>query len=219
MALYRIIEPCGGSVVIDGIDVGRIGLRDLRSRLALVPQDPVIFSGTVRSNLDPFNQCSSDAAIWEALTRAGSDGFVRELDKGLDSQIKEGGANISVGQRQLLCMARALLRQSKILFLDEATSNVDNATDGLIQTTIRSAFRDCTVLTIAHRLHTVIDSDRILVLEEGEVAEYDTPSELLKNPVSEFRKLVDETLSHQATGGSSDALSSALSAALGPIGA
>ena len=219
MSLYRIIEPCGGSVVIDGINVGGIGLRDLRSRLALVPQDPVIFSGTVRSNLDPFNQVSSDAAIWEALTRAGSDGFVRELDQGLDSQIKEGGANISVGQRQLLCMARALLRQSKILFLDEATSNVDNATDSLIQTTIRSAFKDCSVLTIAHRLHTVIDSDRILVLEAGEVAEFDTPSELLKNPLSEFRKLVDETLSHQASGGISDALSSALSTALGQVGA
>lgn len=212
LALYRIVEPSEGRIIIDGIDVSTIGLSDLRSRLSLVPQDPVIFSGTVRSNLDPFGQVSSDAAIWEALTRAGSDGFVRELEKGLDSPIKEGGANVSVGQRQLLCMARALLRSSRILVLDEATSNVDNTTDGLIQATIRTAFRDCTVLTIAHRLHTIVDSDRILLLDAGEKVEFDTPGKLLRDPHSAFRKLVDETMS--GGGLNQDVVSRVLSEAL-----
>ncbi|MEW5309623.1 MAG: hypothetical protein WDW38_001500 [Sanguina aurantia] len=193
MALYRIVEPCGGSIRIDGIDVATIGLRDLRSRLSLVPQDPVIFSGTVRSNLDPFQEVPHDKDIWEALTRAGIDAFVRELEAGLDAPLKEGGSNLSTGQRQLLCMARALLRKSRILVLDEATSNVDNATDALIQRTIRTAFKDCTVLTIAHRLHTIVDSDRILLLDGGRLGEFDSPSRLLATPGSAFRALVEET--------------------------
>ncbi|GAX75363.1 hypothetical protein CEUSTIGMA_g2807.t1 [Chlamydomonas eustigma] len=193
MALYRIVEPCGGCILIDGVDITSIGLNDLRCRLSLVPQDPVIFSGTIRSNLDPFQQAPSDTAIWESLERAGMDGFVKQLQGGLNSSIQEGGANVSVGQRQLLCMARALLRKSKILVLDEATSNVDNATDALIQRTIRTAFEQCTVLTIAHRLHTIMDSDAILVLDAGQLMEYDAPKQLLKNPSSVFRKLVEET--------------------------
>eukprot|EP00798_Chlamydomonas_sp_ICE-L_P018310 gene18310-24772_t len=212
LALYRILEPCGGRVVIDGVDTSTIGLKDLRSHLSLVPQDPVIFSGTIRSNLDPFDETSSDAAIWESLSRAGVQAFVKELPKGLDSDIKEGGANMSVGQRQMLCMARALLRNTKILVLDEATSNVDNATDSLIQTTIRSAFQECTVLTIAHRLHTIVDSDRILVLDAGRLKEFDTPSELLRRPDSSFRKLVEETAS---TGGATgNTVARALAAAI-----
>jgi ABC-type multidrug transport system fused ATPase/permease subunit len=190
MALYRIVEPSSGRVVIDGIDTGTIGLKDLRSVLSLVPQDPVIFSGSIRSNLDPFGSAPGendpfgsapgDEAVWQALTQAGIDGYVRELPDGLDSAIKEGGANMSVGQRQLLCMARALLRRSRILVLDEATSNVDHATDALIQRTIRSAFAGCTVLTIAHRLHTIIDSDKILMLGAGALVEFGPPTELLR---------------------------------------
>merc|ERR1712176_773857 len=168
--------------------------QDLRSKLSLVPQDPVIFSGTVRSNLDPFNETKDDAEIWSALKLSGMKQTIEELPdkKGLDSSIDEGGGNLSVGQKQLLCMARALIRKSKILILDEATSNVDGETDSLIQNTIRMAFQDCTVLTIAHRLNTIIDSDKILVLHEGEVAEYDSPKVLLANPESSFYQLVEK---------------------------
>ncbi|KAJ9526631.1 hypothetical protein QJQ45_017605 [Haematococcus lacustris] len=211
ITLYRLVEPCGGAIIIDGVDVAAIGLKDLRSRLSLVPQDPVIFSGTLRSNLDPFGAASGDAAIWEAVRRASLTDFVRGLDGGLDAVIKEGGANLSVGQRQLLCMARALLRASRILVLDEATSNVDNATDNLIQATIRSAFADCTVLTIAHRLHTIIDSDRILLLDAGKLAEFESPAVLLQRPGGAFRKLVEETT--KGGGLNADAVQHALSAA------
>lgn len=195
-SLYRIVEPCGGSIVIDGIDVSQLGLADLRSRLALVPQDPVIFSGSVRANLDPFDAVGGDAFIWQALQQAGMADTIRQMPGGLDAQISEGGGNMSTGQRQLLCMARALLRRTKILVLDEATSNVDNGTDQLIQATIRSAFKDCTVLTIAHRLHTIIDSDRIMVLDAGRLVEFDTPQALLSKPDSIFSKLVAEAQRH-----------------------
>jgi len=194
------------------VNISTVGLKALRSRLSLVPQDPVIFSGTIRSNLDPFEAVPADADVWEALRRAGMDGYVRGLAGGLSASIDEGGANLSVGQRQLLCMARALLRASRILVLDEATSNVDNATDGLIQTTIRSAFHDCTVLTIAHRLHTIIDSDRILLLDAGELAEFDTPAALLRKQSSAFRGLVEETT--RGGGRSASVVADALSAAI-----
>ena len=192
MALYRIVEPCGGSVDIDGLDTGAIGLFDLRSRLALVPQEPVLFTGTIRSNLDPFGAAPGDHALWAALEQSGLKPTVAALEGGLDSPVTEGGVNLSVGQRQLLCMARALLRQSRILLLDEATSNVDNETDAVIQRTIRTAFRDCTVLTIAHRLHTIADSDRILVLEQGRVAEFDAPDALLRREGGLYAALVGD---------------------------
>ncbi|KAK9847067.1 hypothetical protein WJX84_012280 [Apatococcus fuscideae] len=194
MALYRIVEPSGGRILIDGIDIASIGLFDLRSRLALVPQDPVIFSGTVRANLDPFDTAGGDAVIWQALEQAGIATAVRDLSAGLDSELTEGGGNLSTGQRQLLCMARALLRNARILVLDEATSNVDNTTDELVQSTVRSAFAHCTVLTIAHRLHTIIDSDRVLLLDAGNIKEFDTPSNLLKDKASAFSSLVQDTM-------------------------
>eukprot|EP00892_Ulva_mutabilis_P002364 jgi/Ulvmu1/12128/UM084_0055.1 len=200
LALYRIVEPASGAIIIDGIDVLGIGLLDLRSKLSLVPQDPVIFTGSVRSNLDPFGG-ATDTAIWEALKQAGLEAAVMAMEAGLDTELQESGANLSVGQRQLLCMARALLKRSTILLMDEATSNVDNASDSLIQTTIRSAFRACTILTIAHRLHTIVDSDRILVLDRGAVAEYDVPAALMRRPDSRFRALVQDSASGGRGGG------------------
>jgi len=200
ITLYRLIEPCGGSILIDGVDTGTLGLYDLRSRLALVPQEPVLFTGTVRDNLDPFKAAENDAVLWQALQQSGMKEFISSMSNGLDSDITEGGGNLSVGQRQLLCMARALVRGSKILLLDEATSNVDNKTDKIIQETIRTAFKDCTVLTIAHRIHTIMDCDRILVLNSGKIAEYDTPEALSKDPQSQFSALLNSARSGSGLG-------------------
>ncbi|KAL3994563.1 ABC transporter transmembrane region family protein [Acanthocheilonema viteae] len=185
LALFRIIEPVSGTIIIDDVDISVIGLHDLRSNLTIIPQDPVLFSGTLRFNLDP--SCAySDREIWTALELAHLKTFASSLAEGLQYRIIEGGEDISVGQRQLICLTRALLRKSKVLILDEATAAVDLATDLLIQETIRREFHASTVLTIAHRLNTVIDYDRIIVLENGFIREFDTPQNLLANRSSIF---------------------------------
>ncbi|XP_067242985.1 canalicular multispecific organic anion transporter 1 isoform X2 [Chanodichthys erythropterus] len=176
--LFRIIEASEGRIIIDGVDISTLGLHDLRSRLTIIPQDPVLFSGTLRMNLDPF-QKFSDEEIWNVLELAHLKDYVRGLPSGLEHEVSEGGENLSLGQRQLLCLARALLRKSRILILDEATAAVDLETDDLIQTTIRREFSHCTVLTIAHRLNTILDSSRVMVLDSGKIVEFDSPSELL----------------------------------------
>ncbi|XP_050370619.1 ABC transporter C family member 12-like [Argentina anserina] len=191
-ALFRIVEIEKGSILIDGCDVGKFGLADLRKVLSIIPQSPVLFSGTVRFNLDPFSE-HNDADLWEALERAHLKEVIRRNSFGLDAQVSEGGENFSVGQRQLISLARALLRRSKILVLDEATAAVDVRTDALIQKTIREEFKSCTMLIIAHRLNTIIDCDRILVLDAGQVLEHGSPQELLLNEVSSFSKMVRST--------------------------
>ncbi|XP_057378654.1 ATP-binding cassette sub-family C member 4-like [Daphnia carinata] len=190
-ALFRLAEP-DGRIIIDGIDSKSIGLHDLRSKIAIIPQDPVLFSGSLRKNLDPFGLYSDDA-LWNALEGAKLKETVKDLSSGLEANMTEGGANFSVGQRQLICLARAILRQNRILVLDEATANVDQKTDSLIQLTIRKRFRDCTVLTIAHRLNTIMDSDRIMLLDAGYLKEFDEPAVLLENPTSMFYSLVEQT--------------------------
>ena len=188
LALFRIIEPAGGSIVIDGVDISQIGLHDLRSRLSIIPQDAILFTGTIRFNLDPFNKHPDDE-IYRSLEHAHLMDYVNTLEDGIHHKIAENAENLSLGQRQLVCLARALLRKSKILVLDEATASVDFATDELVQSTIRSEFKDCTTITIAHRLKTVLDSSRILVLDQGELKEYDKPERLLKDSESMFYSL------------------------------
>ncbi|CAL1682835.1 unnamed protein product [Lasius platythorax] len=191
LALFRIIEAAHGKILIDDVDVSKLGLHDLRSRLTIIPQDPVLFSGTLRMNLDPFD-CHADEEIWRALEHAHLKSFIKNLPNALLHEVTEGGENLSVGQRQLICLARALLRKTKVLILDEATAAVDLETDDLIQTTIRQEFKDCTVLTIAHRLNTILDSDRVIVLDKGLIVEYDSPEALLRNPSSSFYSMAKD---------------------------
>eukprot|EP01125_Pyxidicula_operculata_P007654 TRINITY_DN2595_c0_g1_i1.p1 TRINITY_DN2595_c0_g1~~TRINITY_DN2595_c0_g1_i1.p1 ORF type:complete len:1040 (-),score=251.73 TRINITY_DN2595_c0_g1_i1:92-3211(-) len=195
-ALFRIEEPVTGTIVIDGVDITKLGLRDLRSSISIIPQDPTLFIGTVRYNLDPFDE-HQDKEIWNALELVHLKETISKLKGQLDFVVTENGSNFSVGQRQLMCMARALLRKTKVLLLDEATASVDVETDALLQQTIRKQFKNCTVITIAHRLNTIMDSDKILVLDQGKVAEYDKPAKLLENKNGLFYSMV------QASGASS----------------
>ncbi|XP_022926014.1 ABC transporter C family member 12-like isoform X1 [Cucurbita moschata] len=191
-ALFRIVEIERGRITIDGYDIAEVGLTDLRKSLTVIPQLPILFSGTIRFNLDPFCE-HNDADLWEALERAHLKDVIMRSSFGLDTEVSEGGENFSVGQRQLISLARALLRRSKIIVLDEATAAVDVNTDSLIQKTIREEFKSCTMLIIAHRLNTIIDCDRILVLDKGQVIEYDAPEKLLSNEGSAFYRMVQST--------------------------
>lgn len=177
--LFRIIEAAEGKILIDGTDIATLGLHDLRTKLTIIPQDPVLFSGSLRMNLDPF-ETFSDEDIWRVLELSHLKEYVGGLEAGLHHEVSEGGENLSVGQRQLLCLARALLRKSRILILDEATAAVDLETDDLIQNTIRKEFSHCTVLTIAHRLHSILDSSRVMVLDAGKIIEFDSPANLFE---------------------------------------
>ncbi|XP_050385173.1 putative ABC transporter C family member 15 [Argentina anserina] len=190
-ALFRIVEPREGSIIIDDVDICKIGLHDLRSRLSIIPQDPTMFEGTVRGNLDPLEQYS-DSDVWEALDKCQLGDLVRAKAEKLEASVVENGENWSAGQRQLVCLGRALLKKSRILVLDEATASIDTATDGAIQKIISQEFKDRTVVTIAHRIHTVIDSDLVLVLSDGRIAEYNTPDKLLEREDSLFSKLIKE---------------------------
>ncbi|ORX73187.1 P-loop containing nucleoside triphosphate hydrolase protein [Linderina pennispora] len=204
-ALLRLIEPAGGSIFIDGVDISTVGLQELRSKISIIPQDPALFVGTIRENLDPLEEFTDDQ-VWEAVCKAHIEDLVKKPtqtwdiddDKsgpwvegtGLDKWVEDDGKNLSVGQRQLVSLCRALLWKRKILVLDEATANVDTKTDQIMQHAILEEFKDRTILTIAHRLRTVMDSDRILVMDQGRVAEFDTPSNLLAQD-SLFKDLVE----------------------------
>lgn len=218
-ALFRL-APIEGSIFIDGIETASITLDSLRSSVSIIPQvhlwhsafvpnhtiistrlffypesqDPVLFSATIRSNLDPFDRYSDDL-LWQALGAVELRGQIVSLDH----MVTEAGANFSVGQRQLICLARAILRNNRVLVLDEATANVDPQTDALIQRTIRERFAECTVLTVAHRLHTVMDSDRIVVMDAGRVREFDWPAVLLDLEGGVLRDMVDACGPQEAT--------------------
>ncbi|XP_055536688.1 probable multidrug resistance-associated protein lethal(2)03659 [Wyeomyia smithii] len=190
-AIFRLF-PYEGNIEIDGVDTKSLGLTDLRSKISIIPQDPILFSGSLRLNLDPFEE-RSDEDLWSALEQVELKEAVLAFADRLECKMADGGSNFSMGQRQLVCLARAILRNNKILVLDEATANVDPQTDRLIQTTIRNKFSECTVLTIAHRLHTVMDSDRVLVMDAGRIVEFDHPHKLLSDEAGYLRKLVDQT--------------------------
>ncbi|XP_017758049.1 PREDICTED: multidrug resistance-associated protein 4-like [Eufriesea mexicana] len=186
-ALFRLTK-LEGAIYIDKLDTKQIGLHELRKKISIIPQEPVLFSATLRDNLDPFHNFD-DATLWAAL----EDVELKSSVSSLDYNVEQGGTNFSVGQRQLLCLARAILRNNKILLLDEATANVDPTTDALIQKTIRQKFKNCTVLTIAHRLNTIMDSDKVLVMDHGKVVEFDHPYILLKNEQGHFTSMLKET--------------------------
>ncbi|CAH1105165.1 unnamed protein product [Psylliodes chrysocephalus] len=194
-ALFRLAD-IDGNIVIDDVDTKNVKLEVLRSNISIIPQEPVLFSGTLRKNLDPFDE-HRDEILWDALDEVELKHAVDELPAGLDSKMAEGGSNFSVGQRQLVCLARAIVRRNRILVLDEATANVDPMTDAIIQNTIRDKFANCTVLTIAHRLHTVMDSDKVLVMDAGQAVEFDHPYSLLEKK-GVFYSLVKKTGSTMA---------------------
>ncbi|KAL3192555.1 hypothetical protein MRX96_058973 [Rhipicephalus microplus] len=188
LAMFRMIEAAKGSIIIDDIDISKIGLFDLRSKITIIPQEAVLFSGTLRMNLDPDDE-HEDSKLWEVL---GTTNLRERFPEGLETAITEGGANISVGQRQLVCLCRAVLKHSRILILDEATAAVDVETDALIQRVIRYMFRESTVITIAHRLNTILDADRIVVMADGEVIEMGPPNDLLADSSTEFYSMARE---------------------------
>ncbi|KAJ7240591.1 multidrug resistance-associated ABC transporter [Mycena rebaudengoi] len=203
LSFFRFVEPTSGRILVDGLDIGQIGLTDLRSRITIIPQDPTILSGSLRSTLDVFEEYE-DAEIFESLRRVhlipsedtpaeDANAVNANMFRNLDSSVSEGGDNFSTGEKQLLCMARAILKRSKILVMDEATASVDYATDELIGKTIRHEFASSTILTIAHRLRTVIDYDRVMLLDQGRIAEFDRPDVLLRNTGSKFHGLCKAT--------------------------
>ncbi|KAK0587930.1 hypothetical protein LWI29_031401 [Acer saccharum] len=214
--LFRLVEPTEGEIIIDDLNITSIGLHDLRSHLAIIPQDPTLFSGSVRFNLDPLSQYT-DHEIWEVLGKCHLREVIQEKEEGLDSlgekvakiyillsyktnkilvAVMEGGSNWSVGQQQLFCLGRAILKRSRILVLDEATASIDNATDCILQKTIRREFADSTVITVAHRIPTVMDCNAVIAISDGELVEYDEPVKLINKEGSLFGQLVKDYLSH-----------------------
>jgi ATP-binding cassette, subfamily C (CFTR/MRP), member 1 len=190
LALWRIIEANGGSISIDGVDIASMGLEQLRTHITVIPQDPTLFTGTLRFNLDPEG-IHSDEELRELTSQAALDKLIDRDEKGLDQQIEENGQNLSSGEKQLLWIWRAILRCNKIVLMDEATANIDIKTEQTIQQLILEKFKEATVLTIAHRLNTIMHSDRVLVMQKGEVAEFDSPQNLLDRPESIFKDYVN----------------------------
>uniref|UniRef100_K3X0D6 Uncharacterized protein n=1 Tax=Globisporangium ultimum (strain ATCC 200006 / CBS 805.95 / DAOM BR144) TaxID=431595 RepID=K3X0D6_GLOUD len=191
LALFRLLPCANGRIQIDGVNVADLDLHDLRARMAIIPQDPVLFAASIRFNLDPTGT-ASDAALWHALRKSHLHAFVSRLPGQLEALVLEGGDNLSVGERQLLCLARAILRESTILCLDEATASMDHTTDALIQKSIRTEFANSTVLTIAHRVETILDYDKILVLKHSRVAEFGAPDDLRRKPNGEFAAMLEK---------------------------
>ncbi|KAK5646547.1 hypothetical protein RI129_005011 [Pyrocoelia pectoralis] len=186
-SLFRMYDY-EGSILIDNVEIKSVAVKFLRSKISIIPQDPILFSGTVRTNLDPYFECS-DKILWDSLEEV----EMKHFFKTLDSVITEGGTGLSVGERQLLCLARAVVQNNNILVLDEATANIDPQTDNFIQRTIKRKFNNCTVITIAHRLYTIMDADLIIVMDAGKVVQLGSPKVLLEDKYNLFYNMVKES--------------------------
>ncbi|XP_037529176.1 ATP-binding cassette sub-family C member 3-like [Rhipicephalus sanguineus] len=203
LALLRVIRATSGRILVDGVDIASIPLSRLRTAITVIPQDPCLVDGTLRANLDP-RECHSDEELNKVLQQTHLASYVQRQPGGLRLRTGPGGEHLSVGQRQLVCLARALLRRPKILVLDEATSQMDGDTDSLIQATLRESFAASTVLTVAHRIHTVLDYDKILVMGDGKVLEFASVQDLLRDPSSIFSNMarcaaISQTIKNQDT--------------------
>jgi ABC-type multidrug transport system fused ATPase/permease subunit len=185
LCLFRILEPLQGKIIIDGIDIGIIGLKKLRRNLTIIPQDSTVMNGTLRYNIDPI-KIFSDDEIKNVLNKIGFNYIIDNNPNGLDQIISENGNNLSIGEKQLICITRAILRKSKIIIMDEATASIDYKTEEIIQRAISELLKNSTVITIAHRIKTILNSDKIIVLDNGNVVEYDSPKKLLSNKNSYF---------------------------------
>ena len=192
LCLFRILEPLEGTILIDDVDITTCGLEILRKNITIIPQDPCLLEGTLKYNIDPFNSSPNDKII-EILKNIGFE-YTESDDKIMDKMIEQGGSNLSVGQKQLVCIARALLRKTKIVVMDEATANIDMNTEQIIQKALNLVLENSTVITVAHRIKTIINYDRILVLDAGEVKEFDTPKNLLKDEKSLFFELYSKSI-------------------------
>lgn len=188
--LFRLYDV-DGNIFIDDVNTKNLNLNFLRKRIAIIPQDPILFSGTIRSNLDPFNEFS-DEDLWKAISMVG----LKPLVESLENEVNNTASNFSSGQKQLVCLARAILRKTKILVLDEATANMDHETDVKLNETIKEIFSDCTLFVIAHRLHSILMCDKVMAMDKGQIKEFDKPSNLMKNVNGIFYKMVEQTLSH-----------------------
>jgi ATP-binding cassette subfamily C (CFTR/MRP) protein 1 len=191
LALCRIVEAHSGSIEIDGTDIATVDLQQLRSNIAFIPQDSTLFEGTLRSNIDPLNK-HSDEEVYQLLVQASLEDLIDRHELGLDQPIQENGSNLSSGQKQLICICRAILRKCKIVVMDEATANIDINTEQVIQKLIHEKLKEWTVITIAHRLNTIINSDRVLVLDQGKVVDFEKPEVLIKNRSSVFYSYMNE---------------------------
>eukprot|EP00350_Pseudokeronopsis_sp_OXSARD2_P010218 CAMPEP_0170555632 /NCGR_PEP_ID=MMETSP0211-20121228/13510_1 /TAXON_ID=311385 /ORGANISM="Pseudokeronopsis sp., Strain OXSARD2" /LENGTH=279 /DNA_ID=CAMNT_0010865583 /DNA_START=3167 /DNA_END=4003 /DNA_ORIENTATION=+ len=195
LSMSRILELVEGRIKVDGQDISHVNLNFLRHKITVIPQDPTMFKDTLRYNLDPEGNRTKDELV-QLLNKAGLEGLLERDGNGLEFSVSENGNNLSSGEKQLICICRAILRKNKVVILDEATSNIDIVTEQKIQQLIQEEFKDSTVITIAHRINTIIKSDRVLVLSYGEMAEYDDPQVLLRNPNSFFSELISE-LKHE----------------------
>jgi ATP-binding cassette subfamily C (CFTR/MRP) protein 1 len=193
LCLFRILEATEGRIMIDDVDISSIGLQKLRSSLTIIPQDPALMEGTLRYNIDPLDR-STDDEIINVMKKIGFDYIIKRSGQGLNQEIAEGGSNLSVGEKQLICITRAILRKTKIIVMDEATSSIDYKTEEMIQKAINELLNNSTFITIAHRIKTIINYDRIMVLDNGQIVNFDVPQNLLNDKNSLFYELYSKSI-------------------------